>query len=376
MLLRVFLGTALLAGALSHPLSTPNIQVRQTDDDVHYYDEACNIGYCSIYGATIGGWGGNYTNVTTLEQLTTAVTGSESIVVVVQGAITGNATIQVGSSKSIIGSPGSSLSGLNLSLNGSRNIIFRNLNITAPVPITIQSGRSIWIDHCSLSSSSSSSINTLLSITAGSDYLTISNNIFSSPSHQTSPPRSNAVQIGNPTGPAVEPTEKPHITLIGNVFFGVNTGITITTGTTHILNSLFQHSATGVNAISSAAAGGAAGGEGEGEGGGVAGGVLVESTIFEDVSQPLVVTNSNGTTTTTAGGGRVSIGQNVTTTKNGGGNVTTSTLPPRLGDLSGDNLPYPYDDYVLDLEGVRREGKLAGPTLRFAPAAAAGLGRR
>ena len=59
---------------------------------------------------TIGGWGGKYTNVTTLNEFTAAVSASGSGVVVVHGNITGaagNTRVTVGSTKTILGWPGS-----------------------------------------------------------------------------------------------------------------------------------------------------------------------------------------------------------------------------------------------------------------------------
>jgi pectate lyase len=57
---------------------------------------------------TIGGWGTNeYTTVSTLEQFANAVSSTGPAVVIVEGAISGEGKVTVGSYKSILGAPGS-----------------------------------------------------------------------------------------------------------------------------------------------------------------------------------------------------------------------------------------------------------------------------
>lgn len=60
------------------------------------------------YISTTGGTGGTTTTVSNLAALSTAAAASGPGVIVVSGAISGAAKVQVGSNKSIIGKAGSS----------------------------------------------------------------------------------------------------------------------------------------------------------------------------------------------------------------------------------------------------------------------------
>lgn len=71
--------------------------------------EACAVGFCTQNGGTTGGTGGTTTTVSTLAQITAVANATGPYVIVVSGAISGAAKVQVGSDKSIIGLPGSSM---------------------------------------------------------------------------------------------------------------------------------------------------------------------------------------------------------------------------------------------------------------------------
>ena len=69
--------------------------------------DAASVGFAMANGGTKGGAGGPTTTVSTLPQLSAAANSSGPLNIVVQGAISGAAKVQVGSDKTIIGKTGS-----------------------------------------------------------------------------------------------------------------------------------------------------------------------------------------------------------------------------------------------------------------------------
>ena len=69
--------------------------------------DAANIGYAMANGGTKGGAGGPTTTVSTLPQLSAAANSTGPLNIIVQGAISGAAKVQVSSDKTIIGKTGS-----------------------------------------------------------------------------------------------------------------------------------------------------------------------------------------------------------------------------------------------------------------------------
>ncbi|KAK5659798.1 hypothetical protein OQA88_1010 [Cercophora sp. LCS_1] len=268
------------------------------------YDEACNIGFCSIMGATIGGWGGNYTYVHTLAEFTSAVSGSGAGVIIVNATITGIGTpVAIGSGKSIIGNPGSSLTNVPLNLASSRNIILRNHNLTNS-PITLTGSRSIWLDHLTLSSP--------LTISSASDYISISNNLF--------------------TGSFTATIDGVHVTITRNHFQNLKSTVAFRNATAHVFNSFFEKIEAGLDV-------------------GAGTDLLLEASVFEDVTRP--VYSSGGD----SGAGKATL-------LNSYLGEGTSEVP--AGEMNADSLPYPYDWYVWDMLVTReRVAKEAGQTLEF-----------
>ena len=126
------------------------------------YDENKAVGFAS--GVT-GGNGQNEVTVTTASALEGAISGTESKTVYVDGTITLNGMLNVGSNKTIIGLPGAKIQNLNqnenagiFKLNGSNNVIIRNLVFEGPGAydmdgndnLTLQGATNIWIDHCDI----------------------------------------------------------------------------------------------------------------------------------------------------------------------------------------------------------------------------------
>lgn len=129
---------------------------------------------------TTGGGAGTPIDVVNEEDLGDEVDRSEPLVVRIVGTVTGS--IEVGSNKTIEGAPGAILKG-HLELNGSVNVIVRNLKIVGyncadkeeckrgKDAITVAGGaHHIWFDHCDVSDGSDGN----LDIVGGSDYVTVS----------------------------------------------------------------------------------------------------------------------------------------------------------------------------------------------------------
>lgn len=145
-------------------------------------DNSAATGWATQGGSTTGGGSASPTTVTSLSQLNSAAGGSTARVITVSGTISGDVT--VGSNKTIVGACGgtATIKG-HIQMDGSKNVILRNLNVVGynctdspsdcsagADAITIEnSANHIFIDHCDISDGSDGN----LDITHGSDYITI-----------------------------------------------------------------------------------------------------------------------------------------------------------------------------------------------------------
>ena len=128
------------------------------------YDSLKPIGFGE---KTIGGTNQNITVVTNAEQLAEAVSGANPATIYVQGDITLDNMLAVGSNKSIIGLYGATISNLNCNenagiflLKGSNNVIIRNLTLLGPGAydidanysdnISLVGAKNVWVDHCDI----------------------------------------------------------------------------------------------------------------------------------------------------------------------------------------------------------------------------------
>ncbi|KAK4198677.1 pectin lyase fold/virulence factor [Triangularia verruculosa] len=323
----VWLATAAAAVKINKPRILSERQFNWDEQEEATYDDACNIGYCSVFGATIGGWGAEHNYVKTVEEFTAAVTGTEVGVIIVDGDLRGDGVqVAVGSSKTIVGNPGSSLSGISLLLANSRNVIVRNLVIanTKTDAIVMQSGRSIWLDHLDISASEGK----LVAISQGSDYISITHNKFHGFSHASE----SAVAIGLSDNTAAEDTDKFHITFARNHFINVTNALSFRLGTGHIFNSLYEMPQRGVDI----------GNEGK---------VLVERSVFDGVGTGNAVYSSDGR-------GYATVKDTVVVGAYG-------TFPPEA-HLSEESVVYPYDWFIYETAKVKEVvSKWAGQTLKF-----------
>ncbi|KAI9158012.1 Pectate lyase B [Paramyrothecium foliicola] len=149
-------------------------------------NEACPIGYCTRNGGTKGGSGGPTVNVNNINDLINQAKGNDAKIIIVSGNIKGDAKVNVGSNKTILGKSGSSLENVGFTVSGQKNVILRNLKLIKVLPkngdaISVLQSTNIWVDSCDLSSVKTSNPDTydgLLDITRQSDWVTVSNSYF------------------------------------------------------------------------------------------------------------------------------------------------------------------------------------------------------
>ena len=220
------------------------------------------------------------------------------------------------------------LSGISLLLSGSRNVIIRNLKISTPPTsseaITLENSRSIWIDHCELGPKSR------INVTRGSDYVSITNNLFHDHSEATP-----AVTVGHSDGNSAQDKGKLHITFGRNYFKNVKSAVSFRFGTGHLFNSYYDTVENGINTRMGAE-------------------VLVEASVFASgqLQNSKAVFSADSAETGFATIRDVVLGN------------STNTAP--AGDMTADSVPYPYDWYIYDTESVKSAvTRYAGQTLEF-----------
>lgn len=294
--------------------------------------DAANIGYATLNGGTKGGAGGPTTTVSSLPQLIAAANSTGPLNIVVQGAISGAAKVQVSSDKTIMGKTGSSLTGIGLTINGQKNVIVRNMKISK-VPaaygdgITIQLSTNVWVDHCDLSGDETIGKDTydgLVDLSHAADWVTISNTYLHNHSKGT--------LVGHSDKNAAEDTGTLRVTYANNHFYKVaSRGPLLRFGTAHILNNYYNEQSTGVNTRMGAQA-------------------LVEGSVFENSGKKMVYTESS------AEDGYAVVVDTIF------GGESANTAP--AGTLTASKIPYSYTP--LRAESVKAAvTKEAGQTLAF-----------
>ncbi|MFV2100259.1 cellulose binding domain-containing protein [Micromonospora sp. LOL_024] len=137
------------------------------------------VGWATQNGGTTGGGNASSTTVTSESALRSAVSSSSAAVIRVSGTISCSGMLSVGSNKSILGSGSSAtISGCGFNINGSRNVIIRNINFRNwnDDAINVQeSATNVWVDHNSFTNGYDGAVD----IKRGSDYITVSwNRVF------------------------------------------------------------------------------------------------------------------------------------------------------------------------------------------------------
>jgi len=215
---------------------TPTIQTR-----------AAAVDQLVGYGAgTTGGAGGSTVTVSSLSALTSAVSGSSAKIVQVSGTISGTADVKIGSNTTVIGlGSTASLVGISLNVDGSSNVIIRNLSISKVVASDttgdaihlVNGANHIWIDHNNLFSDldhGKDFYDGLLDITHAADFITVSWNRF----HD----HFKVSLVGHSDDNGSEDTGHLHVTYHHNWFFNVNSRTpSLRFGTGHVYNNYFQN---------------------------------------------------------------------------------------------------------------------------------------
>ena len=168
-----------------------------------------------------------------------------SAVIEIRGLISfagsSSSQIRVASNTTVLGMDSASgFTGGGLDLNGSRNVIIKNLTIakaTDTDAITIQGpdATNIWIDHCDLSSewhADGASYDGLVDITHAADWITVSWTRF----HDH---RDTGI-VGHSDSNGTEDTGHLHVTYEHDLFQRVDAGPRVRFGTVHVFNVFFD----------------------------------------------------------------------------------------------------------------------------------------
>lgn len=243
--------------------------------------EAVQLGYSTSGAvtadpATTGGAGGVEVTVTTPEDLIAAAARADKVVIRIAATITLTDPVVVKSDKTIEGvAPGDGLVGGGLSLKDNRNVIIRKLSISHVYSpndaVALNNTQNVWIDHCDMFSDLEEDKGTydgLVDITHGSDFVTVSWNVFHDHYHTTLVGNSNAPDI------QAQDTGHLHVTYHHNWFRRtVSYNPRVRFGSVHVLNNLYEDDVAfpGIAIISQEFAQ-----------------VLVEGNVFKNVAQPIV----------------------------------------------------------------------------------------
>ncbi|KAL2187618.1 polysaccharide lyase family 1 protein [Thermothelomyces heterothallicus CBS 203.75] len=237
---------AALAGLVAAS-PTPTINIGGQLNKRASPNDVCNIGYASTNGGTTGGAGGTTTTVTSFAEFSAAAKGDDKKIIIVDGSISGSGSVKIGANTSVLGKAGASITGINLTIKGVKNVIVRNLKLSKVVGgdcITVQDATNVWLDHLDLSGDLSVDkdyYDGLIDITHAADWVTVSNTHF----HD----HWKASLVGHSDSNADEDTGKLHVTYANNRWTNISSRTpSIRFGTGHIFNNYFDTITTsGIN---------------------------------------------------------------------------------------------------------------------------------
>lgn len=227
------------------------------------------------FGAgTTGGGSASAVTVSTLDAFKSAVTGSTSKVVRVNGLITLSGQVDVGSNTTVLGVGSSSgFTGGGLRLKNVTNVVLRNLNLSKPLApadgVEVQRSTQVWIDHNSFSADRDHDkdyYDGLLDINHGSDNVTVSWNTFKD--------HYKGSLVGHSDKNSTEDTGHLRVTYHHNLFSNVYSRIpSLRFGTGHFYDNYVTGAETAVHSRMGAQ-------------------MLVENNVFRD-TQVAVTTSRN-----------------------------------------------------------------------------------
>ncbi|KAL5526161.1 hypothetical protein ACEPAG_7499 [Sanghuangporus baumii] len=231
---------ALLVAQTIFASALPKVFKRASVNDV------ATLGFATLNGGTSGGSGGPVTTVTTLDELTDAVASDDPKIVIIQGTITGNDVVRIGSNTSVLGAAGATLIGVGLRVLEKENVIIRNVviqKVLAPGDnIGIQQSNNVWVDHVDLSSDRDHDkdfYDGLLDITHGCTGVTVTNSFL----HD----HWKASLIGHSDNNGAQ-DKAITVTMAGNYWLNLNSRTpSFRFGTGHIFNSVFDDNSDGIN---------------------------------------------------------------------------------------------------------------------------------
>ncbi|EEB91817.1 hypothetical protein MPER_09765, partial [Moniliophthora perniciosa FA553] len=215
-------------------------------------NDTATIGFAA---GTTGGSGGTQTIVRSLPELEAAVSGDAKKIVIIDGKISGNGVVKVGtgsniwspqSNTSILGAPGATLTGIGLRIVNATNVIIRNIKINKVLGpgdnIGLQTASNVWIDHVELWSDldhDKDYYDGLLDITHGSTGVTVSN------SHLRD--HHKASLVGHSDSNKSQDVNI-RVTYVGNYWKNLNSRTpSFRFGTGHIYNNYFENINDGIN---------------------------------------------------------------------------------------------------------------------------------
>ncbi len=186
--------------------------------------------------------------MSTLAAFKSAVTGSSSKVVKVNGLISLSGQVDVGSNTTVLGvGSASGFTGGGLRLKNVTNVVVRNLNISKSVApadgITVQASTKVWIDHNAFSSDldhGKDYYDGLVDISHAADYVTVSWNTFKN--------HYKGSLVGHSDNNASEDTGHLRVTYHHNWFDQVNSRIpSLRFGTGHFYDNYVVGAETAVH---------------------------------------------------------------------------------------------------------------------------------
>lgn len=220
------------------------------------------VGFAGMNGGTTGGAGGSTVTVTSASQLKQAAGGTGKTTILIKSAISVSGMLPVGSNKTLLGvGAAGKITGGGLNLNRSKNVIIRNLTFSGSKDdaINVQSGSTnIWIDHNDLSKA----FDGLVDIKRGSDFVTVSWNLF----HD----HNKSALLGHSDGNGSQDKGHLRVTYVHNWFKGTTQRHPRVrfANPVHVLNNYYSN--TGSYGVAST----------------MNAGVLVERNFFENVKRP------------------------------------------------------------------------------------------